>query len=304
MAALDWQKVAMRDIIFAHTRYVYPSYTDYRRLVELAGFETCFVDQIDFTRKNVVYIVSPLNGEYRPHRDNWRKHAHNAHVVWWSLERPGPSGIAEFVRGTKRLLDDWYFDEVWLSDRYLCEQCHDKRVRFVVLGSHPALGQPRRSRRRSFQYDIVHLSYLTPRRQAIIDPLTNSLDVAPNGWGEARDRILAASAFMLNVHQDDWLVLEPLRFALAAAWALPMISEHMIDPYPYNRGETGHYIKQVHYDDLVGEVLNAVRGDYEQFRAMGRRMHDLMTTEFGFRRQVELAVAVLDRRPLDPLTLR
>ena len=120
----------MPDIVFAMTRYRYETYCDYYKVVELSGFETCYVDEIDFTRR-ALYIVSPLNGEYRPHRDNHRNEQQNAKLVTWCLERPGPDGLPGFYRANKEVLDQGYFDEVWLSDRWMAAYCNDQRIRYL-----------------------------------------------------------------------------------------------------------------------------------------------------------------------------
>jgi len=127
---------------------------------------------------------------------------------------------------------------------------------------------------------------------------------APNCWPPDRDDILMDSAFMLNIHQDDWPVIEPLRLALAAACAMPIITERIYDSYPYNRGGKGHSLIEVEYEDLVQAALGAIKKGPESLRAMGWRAHDLMTTEFGFRRQVEMAVRALECAPIDPLVIK
>jgi hypothetical protein len=298
---------AMKDIVFAHTAHVYASYTDYRKLVELGGFETCVAGAIDFGR-DAVYILSPLNGEYRPHRDNFRGKPYKAHVISWCLERPsGANGLRDFVRGQKQLLDDWYFDEIWLSDRYLVKHVNDSRVRFVPLGSHIGLGDPSRAhqKRRVYEYDYIHLSYLVGRRKAIIDGLAHRGHAsAPNSWPPERHDLLMNSAFMLNIHQDNWPIIEPLRLALAAAYAMPVITEEIRDSYPYNRGGDRHNTWPVKYADFVEEVLRVIKSDYEPFRAMGWRMHALMTGEFEFGRQVKKAARELGGAPIDPVMIK
>ena len=292
------------EIIFAHTDYVYDSYTDYRKLVELADFETCTVGKIDFDR-DAIYIVSPINGEFAPHRDANRGGSHKARVVSWCLERPGGSGgLRQFVHAQRQLLDDWSFDEIWLSDRYLVQHMHDSRVRFVALGSHIGLGDPSRANKSSYEYDYIHLSYLAGRRRGIIQELTNmGHRGAANCWGDDRHEALMNSAFMLNIHQDDWSVIEPLRLSLAAAYAMPIITEFVHDSYPYNRGGEEHNIKSVVYDKLIQEVHEIFERGPGPFCAMGLRAHHLMTTEFGFRRQVELTAEAMLSTPLNPAVI-
>jgi hypothetical protein len=264
----------------------------------LAGFETCFFDHIDYAEEKTVYIVSPINGEFRPHRDAYRGQPYNARVIHWCLERPGGAGgIADFTKGTKKFLDNHYADFVWLSDRWLCKQIADKRCQFVVLGSHAELGQPGGGKR---HFDVAHMSYVTNRREAVLGKLGNKkVKVASNAWGDERDNILKQSRFMLNIHQDDWPIIEPLRFALCAAYGLPMITEEIRDAYPYTRQGPGHHCMQTDFHNLVETVCQALKDDYAPYRAMGMRMREAMVTEFEFGRQVRQAVKSLPDGPLD-----
>ena len=274
------------EIVFAKTRAEYQSYTDYWNLVKAAGFDTCYVDQILYPAGEKFYIVCPLNGEYRPYRDMCRDRPHNATVVNWCLERPsGANGLAEFRRGNKRLLDEGYFDQVWVSDKFLAEQCQDDRIRFVILGSHTKVGTLERKGGQT--KDVIHLSYVVWRRSQIYDRLKQrGVSVAGNAWGDEKRDALMSTKWMLNVHQDDYGLIEPLRFSLAASYGLPIISQTCYDAYPYTRGGDGHCILQVEYNDLVGTVINKLKEDYRWHRAMGWRCHRMMVDEFEFGKMV------------------
>ena len=43
-------------IIFTRTRHTYDSYSDFWKLVELSGFNICFVDEIDISLENICNI--------------------------------------------------------------------------------------------------------------------------------------------------------------------------------------------------------------------------------------------------------
>lgn len=279
------------EIIFALTRHKYQSYTDYKELIRLSGFSTCYVDEVDFKSKDTFYIVSPINGEWRPHRDNHRISEHyHARVALWDLERPaGRGGLASYWEGAFDLLNHWYFDEIWLTDRWLANQAHDARVRFVPLGSHPGLGT---LDRKGCIFDFAHLSYEVNRRSTIYGQFAaRNIRMAPNGWGDDRHSMLQQVGFMLNVHQDDSPLIEPLRLALAAAYALPILSEKIIDAYPYTRLGEKHNIIQAEYDQLTARAAALLNDDYAWWQAMGRRCHTLMTKEYTFERLVREAVA-------------
>jgi len=275
-------------IVFARTRYEYASYTDYWKLVELAGFQTCYVDALDFTTDNV-YIVSPKNGEWVPHVEAHKSEPHNATVVHWCLERPGGSGgLANFVRDIKKDLDAWYFDKIWFSDRYIVSQVQDSRAQYVVLGSHKGLGTLDKD---PPEYDFAHMSYVFGRRGRIHGNLSAAnVKLAPNGWGDERRDILKKSKFMLATHQDDYPMIEPLRLAMASAFAMPILLEFSVDTYPYSRGGEHHYVEQAHEDELVGKAREMMGGDHRYWQAMGRRLYTLMTGDFEFGRMVRLAV--------------
>ena len=280
------------EIIFALTRHEYQSYTDYKELVRLGGFDTCYVDQVDFTRPDTFYIVSPINGEWRPHRDRHKTgRPYNARVALWDLERPaGRGGLASYFAGAKELLNHWYFDEVWLSDRWLASEAHDQRIRFVPLGSHAELGTTERATK--FEYDFAHLSYVGPhRRSSLYGQLAErNISLMPNGWGQERRDNLIKTKFMLNVHQDDSPLIEPLRLALAAAYGMPVLSEKILDANPYTRQGETHNIIQAEYDDLVGRAASLLNDDYGWHLAMGRRSHALMCLDYTFSRVVREAV--------------
>jgi len=260
-------------ILFAKTRQEYDSYRDFWRLVELAEFSTVFVDEIDLSSRHV-FITTMVNDEWRAmfERHSGRR---DAHTILWNLERPlgWANTLHKYNVRTWQMIHDRWFDEVWVSDRKLAEEAE---VRFVVLGSHPELGVPGPLDRKMF--DIVHMSYLTNRRQSVykhFDPLT----VGPNSWGEERDKVLRASRFALNVHQDNHPWQEPLRFALFAAYGLPILSEEINDSYPWNQ-ETMVWDK---YPNLVGHMRAMLENRYERWAQMGLRAREMMcyTYQFG-----------------------
>lgn len=275
-------------VIFAHTRAEYASYVDYIKLVRLAGFKTCYVDEISLTSGHT-YVVTPVNGEYRPCIDGQRDKDHNSRLVWWSLERPGrANGMMGFRKGVvSELLDGWYFDEIWMADKFLVDQLCDERVRFVILGSHERLGTLKRE---GSKYHFALMAYRNGRRGRIMAKFDRvDIKLTPNAWGKERDALLKQSQFMLNIHQDDWQLIEPLRFALCSAYGLPMLSERIADAYPYTRQGDGHTIVQADEEDLVGVARNMLSKDYMWWRAMGRRLHFMMTQEYSFQKMVRLA---------------
>ena len=224
------------EIIFCKTRAdpeFYRSYTDFWRLVELAGFEVVWLDELEPGR-DAVYVVTPRNGELPgvlPRLQGDRR----CKFVWWCLERPDTLGSV--TRG-KAIEEN--IDELWLSDRWLASLHHQRGwgpVRFVPVGSHEGLGDfgwvDGRPSTKELPMPLrwAHMSYIVPRRKAIYDRIR--CGPVANCWGDERDIVLKASWAMVNVHQDEWPVIEPLRFALAAAWGLMIFSETVADAFPY-----------------------------------------------------------------------
>jgi hypothetical protein len=271
----------MKEIIFAKTRYFYQSYTDFWSLVELSGFHTCFVDEIDFYNQNNVYIFAPMNGEWRPLIDNkfplgFDNRSPRATLVMWNLERPGEDSIGNFAVGNQALIGR-YLDRVIVSDRELARL---SRLDYVTLGGHEGLGNPGKFEYKRF--DLIHLSCYSNHRSFLFDApdrpkrLLNGFTIAQNGWHAERDIALMSARYMLNIHQDSHPFIEPLRFVLAAMYGLPIISEGCIDAYPYN-----DYIFP--YPEMK-LYINSY--DYELYE-IGLRLRKSILNEFPFRKCVE-----------------
>jgi len=267
--------------VFVRTRHVYDSYQDLWRLVELSGIETCYVDELRFDR-DVLYVCATINGEIRPHIVNERKRCGagvRARTAAWALERPDAPSAPPWEAEVTDLLR--FFDIVWVSDQTL--QALDPRTRFVPFGSHAGLGS---SSKREMAYDVAFMGYMIPRRDSIAAQLrAHGLRVAPNGWGAERDTILRSTRLMLNVHQHErpMPVGEPLRFALAAAYQLPLVSELVERPAPLTNG---YDVLLRTYDELVSAV-RVVLSDATECSRLGGNLHGTLCQLHPF--GVELA---------------
>ena len=260
-----------RDIVFALSRHVYDSYDVFRDLVRLSGFEQCFVDEIDFSRR-AHYIVTPINGEVPPALANKPKEGCAAQIIWWCLERFDGPGMRE--RHPSTIIDEAIgmgFDRCWTSCRKV--QSLDPRLEHVVFGSHPDLLGVHHITSLGFdQYDFTHQSYAWGRREIIYRELRNAkLREGPSLWGGERSSVLIGSRLMLNAHQYDMQVYAPLRFALAAAFKLPIVTEWIDDPYPL----TGH-ITVAKYEDLIETVKKVVALPEDEREQQGENLHNLL----------------------------
>lgn len=224
------------DIIFAQTRFDYRnpengygSYHDFWRLVDLSGFPTCYLDEINASDPSKCYIFCPVNGEIKDGDTFIGWPNAKATIIFWNLEQ-GDYGPIPGV------------SETWASDKAFADTIG---ARYVLLGSHPGLmNYDPLSRNGAF--DVVMLSYMTPRRDQMAAWLRQKgLTLAPNGWYEDRHRTLMHSKVMLHVHQNNHRYIAPQRWALAAAYKLPLFSETLDNAgdvhlkgcisYPYER---------------------------------------------------------------------
>lgn len=273
----------MAEITFVKTRHVYDSYTDFWRLVELSGFPTIYSDEFDF-REYGVFIMTPMNGDIEEHLQNHiDDFPREAHTILWNLERPdGSAGsVGNYTRRCRELVYKQYFDEIWVSDRRLADQTKHA-ARFVTLGSDEGLGSGSDSK----IFDIVHMSVEVNRRQTIYAQFRKDT-IGPNCWPPERDEVLKRSRFALNVHQDNHTFQEPLRFALFAAYELPIISETIYDAYPWS-GDTVIFAT---YDDLPKRTNEVLKSSYGQWREMAKRARKLMCEELQFGKMVRRAVS-------------
>jgi hypothetical protein len=284
-------------IIFVKTRHIYESYLDFWHLVELSEFPTIYVNELDISQEGV-YIVCPMNGEWRPHINNQHRDGKpvNAHLILWNLERPSGSAgsVGQYAKQCRYLQDGlWpngekidedygesygrFIDEVWVSDARLADETI---TRFVILGSDYGLGEPGRDK----EYDLSHMSYETGRRQSIYKHLDNK---GANCWPPERDEVLKKSRFALNVHQDHNPFQEPLRFALFAAYGLPILSENCFNAYPWTHDETMIFAT---YDGLVSKFNQMLEDNYGKWRDMGERARKMMCEQYQFGDMVRQAV--------------
>jgi hypothetical protein len=270
----------MTSITFVKTRHIYDSYIDFIRLAELSDFPLIYSDEVNISNEGV-YIFITMNGDVEEHLKNEVSSGkvRHAHLILWNLERPSGSAgsVGNYAKRHRDLMYDRLFDEVWCSDARLAEET---QLRFVVLGSDEGLGSVGNDK----QYDFTHMSYEIPRRTNIYKHFSN---IGPNCWPPERDDVLRKSRFALNIHQDIHPFQEPLRLALFAAYALPVISETIFDAYPWD-SDIAIFSG---YDSIVHRLRQALTEDYEPYRAMGLRARQRLCNDFQFGKVVREAVS-------------
>jgi hypothetical protein len=290
------------EIIFAKPVHKYDSYTDFWRLVELSNFPIISVSDIDITKDQII-ITAPMNGDYMEHfvgnLAHWEETGEVtggqlkrqkdsglprlSHMIIWNLERPSGSGsVPEYARRSKSWIDNRFADEVWVSDPTLADET---MLRYVVLGSDYGLGKLTEIEK---HYDFTHMSVPIPRRANIYKHFGEG-QIGPNCWpwdDPSRDEILRSSRFALNVHQDNYPFCEPLRFALFAAYALPIISETLNNSFPY-----GGDIQQFPYHDLVSGLKSCLNDGHNHWKEMGERLQKKLCQDLQFGIVVRQAVS-------------
>lgn len=277
----------MSGVIFCKTRWQdegYQPYEDYFRLVELSGYPIIYVDELD-PNSDCTYIVTPLNGEWQAGWHRPRARIIHYELEWrtdWRADADAPPGVAE----------------VWTIDAHYAQQIGAK---YVPIGSHPdlagywdvnALDNDREVWRQPScggprLWDVALLAYMVPRRERIAQELLQrGVTIFYGAWGAERHLALCRSRAILHVHQHGHIKgVACLRWALAAAYRLPVITEELWDG--------GIFRDRVHM--LVGSYHNlanyaSVWTRNGMLDGMAEALHQLLCHERTFRRNVEAAL--------------
>lgn len=255
-------------VTFVKTRHHYDPYDDLFKLAALSGYPIIYIDEMDIHDASQVYIITPKNGEW----GDWS--TATARIIWWQLEweftpEPLPPGVSE----------------KWTPDAW-----HSRRIdaKFVPVGSHPGLnpnGTPR-----TYDHDLVFFGYEQPGRRAnILDQLRREgVKFASNGWGATRHKALTSSRACLHIHQFDNIpTISPLRWAVAAAYGLPIISETVADRSPLGLGDfmTSNYANLVAFTQM--HVLDK---NPQKLMDYGESLHYRMCIQHPFKHWIEAAL--------------
>lgn len=253
---------------------IYPGYVDYFRLAELSGYPVIYLEDMQPESDNT-YILTPLNG-------NWMAGWQNpkARIIWHDLEwRVKDSG---YQWTAAELATPPGVSEVWASDKWYANVIGAK---YVPLGSHPGLVEREPA---GAAHDVAFMAYMGPGRRNHIAALLEAegLTVAPSVWNPERDALLKTSACMVHVHQwDNVSTVAPLRFAIAAAYGLPLISEQVQD-----RDIFENVVLFSDYAALPAYVTTLVRRYGADLQERGAALKELLTGEYSFRKCVEAAL--------------
>lgn len=263
----------MSQVIFYATDWYlsggYGSYRDLFELVSLAGYPVKPLSQID-RMSDDIHIVTPVNGEW----NMWPKRYTKGRLILLQLEWniDGQHHVPECV------------DETWCADKHHAE-LHG--YRYVPLGSddrlniltHNGLDKP---------YDVSQFAYQTARRQIVTQQLIQEgLRLTPNEnlWGMERSTKLSQSKLCVHVHQTEGgRGVAPLRWCLAAAHHLPILTEAVDNPGIFTPGK----MIQADYGSVAKMAANVIReGFCEEFAGA---LHDLLCRELTFKKSIERAL--------------
>lgn len=261
----------MTDVTFVRTRTYYQSQDDYFRLAELSGYPVVYIDEIDASDPSKTYIFTPLNGEVT----GW-PHA-RARIILNQLEWHTDHKPVELPPGVS---------ECWNADAWHARLIN---ARHVPIGSHECLNlHPEQTAEK--KYDIAFMGYYDVwRRKRIKDDLeARGFTTAPNAWGVERDAILRQSRIMVHVHQwDNMPTIAPLRWCIAAAYGLPIISESVNDRRPFAAGD----FMTADYDALVDMVTMYLQHENDgRLETYGCNLHNYLCRALTFRESVERAL--------------
>lgn len=255
----------MTQPVFVRTREIYHSYRDFFKLVEVSGYKTCFVDQMNMHDPNACYIVTYLN-------DEWRHATGKARVIHWNME---------WFEDTEHHAYKPGITERWTSDK---SHADESGMLYVPIGSDYNLCDGDYVTDH-LVYDVALISCMSERRVKIYhDLLRMGVRIAPNYHAhEGRHKILMQSRMVLHIHQTQRKVISPLRMAVAAAYGLPVISEGCDDPGIYEG-----CIHFVEYDKMVSEVMDVLIGRNPDVLIQG--LQKRLCEEYTFRKCVDTAL--------------
>lgn len=244
--------------IFVMPRKFYPSYVDVWELARLSGFELIYQDEANLADEQQTFIFAA------PESIPDCTHA-RARTILWQLEYGGDY--------TRQANGDTV-SEVWCSDPSYASRTGTK---FVLMGSHrglnPALA------RCDNEYDVTMLAYMVGRRGEIKERLSdlNWPKNYPGHVGDERHALLARTRLMLHVHQHETPAIAPQRFALAAAYHMPLISETVSDTGVY-----GNAVMWAEYEAIPARVRQFLGGHVEDDVHYDNALHQLLCIDHPF----------------------
>ncbi len=262
----------LTDVTFVRTRTYYQPYDDLFRLAELSSYPVCYIDEIDASDPTKIYIYSPNNGETM---GGW-PHA-RARIIFCQLEWHTDMSPVNLPTGVS---------ECWNGDAWHARMIN---ARHVPIGSHVGLNLDLNDCPAK-EYDVAFMAYTDIYRRGQIKNalLDRGFTVAPNGWGQARHDALVRSRVIVHVHQHENIpTIAPLRWCIAAAYGLPIISESVNDRRPFAAGD----FLSCPYDDIPDFVERHLKqGVIGLLDSYAYNLRNYLCRVMTFRESVEKAL--------------
>lgn len=258
----------MSDIIFVKPRHDYGSYRDWWTLAQLAGYPIVYEDEIDIHNPAHCYILTWF-GAQSPFAEDA-----NARLICWNLEWADVPILPN--------VEYWSADK-WYADAHGWKYVPVGSDARLKDGFYPPVDDAQKL------YDIALMMYRdVSRRASLIHRLRDcGVTIAPDAWGELRHASLQQSRCQVHIHQrDEAHAVSPLRFAVAAAYCLPIITEKLNSAGAYHG-----VVIQASYDGLPDAVTDwlqpARRGHLLRF---GEALYERLCIDLSFKKVVESSV--------------
>lgn len=164
---------------------------------------------------------------------------------------------------------------------YQMEGRNFPNIKYVPMGYSPCLNKSFYNREK--KYDILFYGSACPRRDEMIKSLRNAKFRVYYGeyslWGEERDRLIAESRIVLNLHYYPRPILETSRLIYLLGNGAFVISEPSLDPILDK--DFSEYVIFSEYDDLVEKCRYYL--EHEEERAeFARQAHlNFMNKDFS-----------------------
>lgn len=263
-------------IYFVKTRHEYGPYVDLFKLATLSGYPVIYPDEVEaHDAPDVVFIISPINGEWQHWPQGYTKGRLILYQLEWNIDNQHNTPPA--------------VNEVWMGDKWQAEK---SGYRYVPLGSHCGLNTfPTHTA--ITLYDVAQFSYQTFRRQAVTNQMMAlGLRIAKSEglWGDERSYALMASRLCIHIHQwDNMPTIAPLRWCIAAAHGLPLISESIQDAGIFGRT----YLMQSNYPNIAAfahYLLDPANHYESELADKARNLHNLLCQNWTFSRMIEASI--------------
>lgn len=228
-----------------------------------------YVDELRAIDKpDNIYIITPISGEW----NGWRKGELQGRVIHYMLELniDGEHNPPQCI------------DTVFHGD---AAHARTHGYRYVPLGGH--IGLREECTEQTKEIDVSQIAYQVYRRQHITNELKAlGLRIGSNEnlWGVDRTKELLQSRAMLHVHQWDTVqAVAPLRWCIAAAHGLPLITESVEDC-----GIFGYsYMLQAEYEYLPQFVAQVVKKENRyKLDDYAHGLRELLTVRYTFEKMV------------------